>query len=277
MTASASPRITQHIRDLGGWRGETLERVRALILTALPDVVEEWKWDIPVWSYHGIICTGESYKHVVKLTFAQGASLADPSGLFNSSLQGNTRRAIDIREGERLNARALKALVKAAAVRNAATAKGKGGMKSKAKRGSKPSGAKPVKLLSSGNPQIAKSDGDAPVQEYINAMPGWKHAVGKQLDALIVRAVPKVQKAVKWNTPLYGVTGKGYFLGFYCFARYVQVTFFNGTSLRPIPPKASKVEGTRYFEIFEGDVLDEAQMTRWVKQAAARPGFLAPK
>lgn len=288
---SASPRITKHIKSIGGWRGETLARVRELILAALPDVVEEWKWDIPVWSHNGILCTGETYKQVVKLTFAHGASLSDPSGLFNSSLQGNTRRAIDIREGEKLNATAFKALIKAAARRNGASAAAKGKAKSSAKKKSTPTrlsggksapkpqsgGATPVKLLSSGNPQIAKADGDAPVQMYIGAMPGWKRAVGAQLDALIVRAVPKLHKAVKWNTPLYGAEGKGFFLGFYCFAHYVQVTFFNGTSLRPMPPKASKVEGTRYFEIREGDVLDEAQMTKWVKQAAALPGFLAPK
>lgn len=150
-------------------------------------------------------------------------------------------------------------------------------VKSKTKSAAQAGGRPPVKLLSSGNPQIAKADGDAPVRDYINAMPGWKRKVGEQLDALIVRSVPSVQKSVKWNTPLYGVKGRGYFLGFYCFARYVQVTFFCGTSLRPVPPKASKVEGTRYFEIFEGEELDESQMTKWVKQAAALPGFLAPK
>lgn len=277
MTTSASSRITQHIRTIGGWRGDTLTRVRALILNALPGAVEEWKWDIPVWSLNGILCTGETYKETVKLTFAHGASLPDPAGLFNSSLKGNTRRAIDIREGEQLNAAAFKALIKAAAARNATAAKGKKAPKAKPERASKSGSAKPVKLLSSGNPQIGMADGDAPVQSYINAMPGWKRAVGKQLDALIVRAVPKVQKAVKWNTPLYGREGQGFFVAFYCFTRYVQVTFFSGTSLRPVPPKASKVEGTRYFEIFEGDTIDETQMTKWVKQAAALPGFLAPK
>jgi hypothetical protein len=116
---AASRLIDQRIRDLKGWRGETLSRMRALILEADPEMIEEWKWmGTPVWSHHGIVCTGESYTKVVKLTFAHGASLADPSRLFNSSLEGNTRRAIDIREGEKVDAGAFKALVKAAVARN---------------------------------------------------------------------------------------------------------------------------------------------------------------
>src|SRR5919197_6132703 len=111
---AASRLIDQRIRDLGGWRGDTLARMRAMILEAVPGMTEEWKWDNPVWSHHGIVCTGEAYKQVMKLTFARGASIPDPSRLFNSSLEGNTRRAIDIHEGETVNARAFKALVKAA-------------------------------------------------------------------------------------------------------------------------------------------------------------------
>src|SRR3954469_16966513 len=183
--------IDARIKELADWRGETLARVRALVKRADPEVVEEWKWrGVPVWSHAGIICTGETYKEVVKLTFAKGAGLPDPSGLFNSSLEGNTRRAIDIREGEAVDASAFKALIKAAVAQNAPPAKSK---------------ATPVKLLSGGNPQIAKADGDAPVQAYIDAMPGWKRDVGRRLDALITRAVPGVCKAVKWNTPFYGV------------------------------------------------------------------------
>ena len=121
---AASALIDQRIRDLGDWRGETLARMRALILEAAPEVTEEWKWmGTPVWSRHGIVCTGETYKQVVKLTFARGASLADPARLFNSSLEGNTRRAIDIHEGEKVDARAFKALVKAAVAKNAAAKK----------------------------------------------------------------------------------------------------------------------------------------------------------
>jgi hypothetical protein len=120
----ASRLIDQRIRDLAGWRGETLARMRALILEADPEVTEEWKWmGTPVWSHHGIVCTGESYKNVVKLTFAKGAEISDPSHLFNSSLEGNTRRAIDIHEGEKVDARAFKALVKAAVDQNGPPAK----------------------------------------------------------------------------------------------------------------------------------------------------------
>ena len=133
-----------------------------------------------------------------------------------------------------------------------------------------------VLLLSGGNPQIAKADGDAPVQAYIAAMPGWKHDLGRRLDALIVRSVPGVRKAVKWNSPFYGIEGQGWFLSFHTFTRYVKVAFFRGTSLRPVPPGASKHKDVRYLDIHEGDALDEGQMAAWVKQAAALPGFLGP-
>jgi hypothetical protein len=132
-------------------------------------------------------------------------------------------------------------------------------------------------LLAGGNPQIAQADGDAPVQAYIAAMPGWKSDVGRRLDALIVRTVPGVRKAMKWNSPLYGVEGQGWFLGIHCFTQYVKVAFFRGTSLRPVPLGASKGKDTRYVDIHEGDELDEVQMAHWVRQAAALPGFLAPR
>jgi hypothetical protein len=120
---SASRQIDQRIRDLGGWRGETLARMRALILEADPEITEEWKWNKPVWSHHGIVCTGEAYTRVVKLTFARGASVPDPSRLFNSSLEGNTRRAIDVHAGEKVDAGAFKALVKAAVGQNSSPVK----------------------------------------------------------------------------------------------------------------------------------------------------------
>jgi hypothetical protein len=144
--------------------------------------------------------------------------------------------------------------------------------KARVKTGSK---GKRVVLLSGGNPQIAKADGDAPVQAYIAAMPGWKKAVGKRLDALIERAVPGVQKAVKWNSPFYGVAGQGWFLSFHVFTRYVKVTFFRGNALRPVPPGPSKDKNTRYLDVHEHDELDEAQLTSWIEQAAALPGWLA--
>ena len=141
--------------------------------------------------------------------------------------------------------------------------------KSPPKAGAK---AKTVKLLSGGNPQIAKADGDAPVQAYIAAMPGWKRDVARRLDALIVSTVPGVRKAVKWNTPFYGIQGQRWFLGFHCFTKFVKVAFFRGTSLRPVPPGESKSKDTRYLDIHEGDQLDEAQLAAWVKQASQLPG-----
>lgn len=140
----------------------------------------------------------------------------------------------------------------------------------KAKRGA--TAAKPVKLLSGGNPQIAKGYGDAPVQAYIAAMPGWKRVIGRRLDALIVRTVPNVYKAVKWNSPFYGIEGQGWFLGVHCFTKYVKVAFFRGKSLRPLPPGESKQKEVRYLDIHEDDPLDEVQLADWVKQASQLPG-----
>lgn len=290
-TAAASSRIDERIRALGDWRGQTLAEVRRLIHEADPDIVEECKWvkptnplGVPVWSHAGIVCTGETYKEVVKLTFARGASLPDPRGLFNSSLEGGTRRAIDIREGETLDAEELKTLIQAAVTENlrSSAPKSKSPPRTSAKvtlsRDAKPSerrmGTKPAKLLSGGNPQIAKADGDAPVQAYIAAMPGWKRDVGRRLDALIVQKVPDVRKAVKWNSPFYGIEGQGWFLSFHVFTRYVKVSFFSGTSLRPVPPGGTpKSKDVRWIDIHEGDALDEVELGNWVKQAAALPGW----
>lgn len=132
-----------------------------------------------------------------------------------------------------------------------------------------------VVLLSGGNPQIAKADGDAPVQAYIAAMPGWKSDLGKRLDALIVRTVPDVRKAVRWNSPFYGMEGQGWFLSFHVLTRYVKVTFFQGMSLQPIPPGGTaRIGEARWIDIYEADPLDEGQMADWVKQAAALPGWV---
>jgi hypothetical protein len=133
-----------------------------------------------------------------------------------------------------------------------------------------------VKLLSGGNPQIPKGEGDGPVQAYIAAMPGWKREVGRRLDAIVVHTLPDVQKAVKWNSPFYGVGGNGWFLSFHCFTKYVKVTFFKGDSLEPKPPGKSKHEEVRYLDIREDDEIDEAQLADWIRQAAALPGYLAP-
>ena len=134
-------------------------------------------------------------------------------------------------------------------------------------------GAKAV-LLSGGNPQIAKGEGDAPVQAYIAAIPGWKRGVGRRLDALIARTVPGVHKAVKWNSPFYGIEGQGWFLNFHCFAKYVKVAFFRGTSLRPVPPGQSKHREVRYIDIHKDDQLDEELVASWIRQAADLPGWV---
>ncbi|MCW5709652.1 DUF1801 domain-containing protein [Shinella sp.] len=128
------------------------------------------------------------------------------------------------------------------------------------------------KLLSGGNPQIAKGYGDGPIQAYIAAMPGWKSDVGRKLDALIVKTVPDVHKAVKWNSPFYGIEGDGWFLSYHCFAKYIKLTFFRGTSLDPIPPVASKTPETRYFHIHDGDDLDKTPLAEWIRQASRLPG-----
>ena len=146
-------------------------------------------------------------------------------------------------------------------------------MKKKISRLPGMSDEKPV-LLSGGNPQIAKADGDAPVQAYIEAMPGWKSEIGRRLDALIVHNVPDVRKAVKWNSPFYGIEGQGWFLNFHCLTKYVKVAFFRGTSLNPIPPGESKSEDVRYLDIYENDPLDEETLASWIRQAAALHGWM---
>lgn len=287
----ASRKIDKRIKELGDWRGKTLQEVRRLILEADPNIVEEWKWakpshpGTPVWSHHGILCTGETYTNIVKLTFAKGASMEDPAGLFNASREGKVRRAIDIHEGESLDPKAFRALIQAAIrlnLRSPAAEK-----KSSPKRAAQaspasapaPAGAKrkgkQVVLLSGGNPQIAKADGDAPVQAYIAAMPGWKSELGKRLDALIVQNAPGVRKAVRWNSPFYGVDGRGWFLSFHVFTRYVKVTFFSGAFLTPVPPGGTpRSKDARWIDLYSVEELDEPQMAAWIQQAAALPGWI---
>ena len=283
--AAARPAKAGGVKKPGAgsdWRAQALAALRGLILEADPEIVEERKWvkptnpaGVPVWSHAGTVCTGETYKEVVKLTFFCGAALDDPHGLFNAGFNGGTRRAIDLQEGEKLNARAFKALVKSAVAENlkSATPKPKAASKPM-KRKSPAKAAGKVKVLSGGNPQIAKGDGDAPVQAYIAAMPGWKREVGERLDELIERTVPKLQKAVKWNSPFYGVEGQGWFLGIHCFTKYVKLAFFRGVDLRPLPPGPSRDKNTRYLDIWEDKALDEAQLTSWLKQASAIPGWM---
>lgn len=152
------------------------------------------------------------------------------------------------------------------AKKSAAAAKSPKPQKAATKRSAEP------KLLSGGNPQIAKGYGDAPVQAYIAAMPDWKSDAGRRLDALVTRAVPGVQKAVKWNSPFYGMDDKHWFLSFHCFAKYIKIAFFRGASLRPVPPETSTQKDVRYLHIHEADEFDEAQFTAWVKQASKLPG-----
>ncbi|WP_254792966.1 DUF1801 domain-containing protein [Streptomyces sp. CC77] len=128
------------------------------------------------------------------------------------------------------------------------------------------------RLLSGGNPQIPKGDGDAPVQAYIDAMPGWKQDVGRHLDDLIVRTVPGVRKAVRWNSPFYGTEGNGWFVSFHCFTKYVKLTWLNGSSLEPLPPGDSKHEHVRYLDLHEDEDLDEELLADWIRQAADLPG-----
>ncbi|MBX7249801.1 MAG: DUF1801 domain-containing protein [Caulobacteraceae bacterium] len=137
--------------------------------------------------------------------------------------------------------------------------------------------SKPVKLLSGDNPQIPKGDGDAPVQAWIAAVPGWKQDVCRRVDALVAEAVPGVAKAVKWNSPFYGLPGQGWFLSFHCFTRYVKLTFFKGAALTPPPPGGSKHPEVRYLDWHEDEAVDEAQLKAWIKQAAARPGWTAAR
>ena len=150
------------------------------------------------------------------------------------------------------------------------TKRAKVGKKAQTK-GAANDGAKP-KLLSGGNPQIPKGDGEAPVEAYLDAMPGWKQDVGRRIDALVIETVPDVRKAVRWNTPFYGVEGQGWFLAFHCITKYVKVTFFRGGSLEPVPPVASKMKDVRYLHIHEGEAIDEELLREWIGQASRIPG-----
>lgn len=278
--STGAERVDERIAALDDWRGGALRRIRALVREAVPGVTEEVKWarkaspGVPTWSHNGLICTGEPYTSVVKVTFARGAALEDPAGLFNASLDGNARRAIDIREGEEVAAEPFRALVRAAVALNSAGVKAtpaRGRQGGVATAPGEPGASAPA-LLTGGNPQVAKGEGDAPVKAYIAAMPGWKREAGERLDALITREAPGVRKAVKWNSPFYGIEGQGWIISFHVFTRYVKVTFFHGAGLQPNPPGKGKDQDGRWLDIYEGG-FDEAQMADWVRQAAALPGW----
>lgn len=276
---TTSEQIERKIADHPDWRGKCLADIRRFIREADPDMREDCRWrGAPTWSHDGLVCVANIYKDTVKVVFARGAKLSDPRGLFNSELAGNAWRGITLSRGNRLNVSAFKKLVRSAVELN----RGGKGAKSrpastkaastKAARTSaaRQAAGKPV-LLAGGNPQIAKADGDAPVQAYLAALPGWKRDVGQRLDALIARAVPGVAKAVRWNSPFSGVPGLGWFLGMHAFTNYLKVTFFRGASLQP-PPPGGTGEAARWIDVREDD-LDEAQMTAWIRQAAALPGW----
>lgn len=261
---SAAERIDARVAELGDWRGERLAEFRKLIHEAEPDVTEEWKWrGTPVWEYNGIFAVGDAFKNKVKLTFHSGAMLRDANKVFNAGLSGNKWRAIDSFEADEIDKSAFKKLVREAVSYNTKQllSKAKGGMV----------GGKPV-LLSGGNPQIPKGDGDASVQAYIAAIPRWKKEIARRLDEIIVRNVPEVRKAMRWNSPFYGVEGQGWFASYHVFSRYIKVTFLNGASLDPIPPGGGKDPDSRWVDIYEGK-LDEEQMTEWIRQSSAITGW----
>ena len=281
----ASRKIDELIAKTKDWRGDRLAEIRKLIREVDPQVVEDWKWmGTPCWSHDGMYVIANPHKDKVKLTFFHGAQLPDPKKLFNAGLGGGKWRAIDIREGDKVDRSALKALLRAAVKYNATheVPKSKGSRKSMPKKKSAKTAKKAAprraagkpKLLSGGNPQVAMGDGDVPVQAYIAAVPGWKRDAARRLDALSVRTVPAVQKAVKWTSPFYGTAGLGWFLAFHCMTKYIKVNFFRGASLNPLPPVASKDKNTRYVHIVEDEPFDEAQLESWIRQAAAQPGWV---
>jgi hypothetical protein len=297
--SSATAEIDKKIASLNDWRGATLAEVRSLIREVDPEVVEEWKWmGTPVWSHEGMYVLVNAHKDKVKITFFHGAKLADPKKIFNAGLDGNKWRAIDLAQGDKIDKKGFQELLRRAIAYNLehAAPKSKGSRASllskndaaspgvpeaKTAQGRAPSkptsgksrtSAKP-KLLSGDNPQIAKGEGDEPVQAYIAAIPDWKQDVARRLDELIVRTVKDVKKAVKWNSPFYGMDGQGWFLSYHCFSKYVKVAFFRGAQLKPLPPGASKQEEVRYLDIRENDSIDEKTLASWIRQASKLPGM----
>ena len=210
-----------------------------------------------------MFAVGDVFERNVKLTFHSGASLRDRKNVFNAGLDGKSSRAIDHFETDEIDKTGFKGLVREAVSFNTkqSLAKANGGLVD----------GRPV-LLSGGNPQIPKGDGDAPVQAYIAAIPRWKQMVGRRLDELLVQEVPGVRKAMRWNSPFYGVEGQGWFASFHVFSRYIKVTFLNGASLQPLPPGGGKDPDSRWIDIHEGQ-LDEDQMSDWIRQSAAIPGW----
>lgn len=272
---TASEQIERTIADHPDWRGKRLAEIRRLVREADPGIEELVQWrGAPTWSHDGLVCVANVFKDTVKVVFARGAKIPDPSGVFNSELSGKAWRGITLSRDDALNGPAFKKLVRSAVElnRSSKTTRPPARRSAKAVRSvpARRVAAEPV-LLAGGNPRIAKADGDAPVRAYLAALPGWKRDLGKRLDALIARTVPGVAKAVRWNSPFYGIEGGGWFLGVHAFTNYLKVTFFRGASLQP-PPPGGTGEDARWIDIRE-DEFDEAQFTRWVEQAARLPGW----
>lgn len=261
---SASERIDARIAELGDWRGEKLAELRGLIQDAEPDVEEGWQSEgTAVWSYNGILLAGDGFEDRVKLIFHSGAMLKDPKGVFNAGLDGDGRRAIELFEGDDVDKTAFKGMVRKAVSYNTK-------IRLESAKGGEFDG-KPV-LLSGGNPQIPKSDGDGPIRTYIDAIPGWKRETTRRIDEIIVENVPGVLKAVRWNSPFYGLEGRGWFVSYHMFSRYIKVTFLNGAILEPEPAGSGKDPDSRWIDIYEGE-LDEEQLAEWVRQSSAVPGW----
>lgn len=261
---SAVERINARIAEMGDWRGQRLADFRALIHEAEPDVTEELQGKGTIgWTYNGVFAVGDAHKDKVKLTFHSGATLRDANNLFNARPGEDKSRTINSFETDEIDGASFKRLVRAAVSYNTKQilSKAKGGMLD----------GKPV-LLSGGNPQIPKSDGDAPVQAYIAAIPRWKRDLARRLDEIVVGNVPEVRKAMRWNSPFYGIKGQGWFVSYHVFSRYIKVTFLNGALLDPVPPGGGKDPDSRWIDIYEGK-LDEEQMAEWVRQSAALPGW----
>ena len=249
------------IASLDGWRGKMLTEIRDLVWEADPEVVEEWKpMGYPAWSHTGIYAVATVRDDLVTVSFAHGSKLADPNRLFNNAPNHDTWWSIELHEHDAIDDIGFKGLVEQAVAYNIKN---------------KPSYIKDVAgpiYLSGGNPQIPKGDGDAPVQAYIALMPGWKRKLGTELDQLIEHLVPDVQKAMRWNSPFYGVEGQGWFLSYHVFDKYLKITFLNGTTLNPIPSGGGKDPDSRWINIFE-NAFDADQMSDWIRQSAAVPGW----
>lgn len=274
--SAASDAVAAYIEAAAEPARTRIETLRSIIREEAPDAVERIAYGLPTWHRgENLLHLGAFARHVgVYPGPAAIEAFADELKSFSTSkgaIQLPHDRDLPVDLVRRIVRWRLEHLTEDRPPRAKSGPKAPPRVAEKVKSSARE--AKAVKLLSGGNPQIAKAEGNAPVQAYIDAMPGWKRHVGKRLDELIARSVPSARKAVKWNSPFYGIDGQGWFLSFHVFTRCVKVTFFRGTSLRPLPPGTSKHKDVRHVDIHEDD-LDEVQMAKWVRQAAALPGWI---